>query len=421
MVFAALSFSGCASGGDRIERFIRLKADYLYMGEPFTAEYIYNCTVRVSGILGGGASIHEENSVGYAYWKLPDGSVMGTELPLVCANSTFKNVPPDFIPRLNWIEDTATGIGYSYTTAVAYDSPLSRFEFLGAEVTRTTREELNAWKKRNKIEIVNHVSRRGAVLIGDFSDLQFNTVSGPAREVLFTNAGAKHLEIVVPFNDGGYGYRRYPMPEGMLDMALEFWPEDAGRYWAIDFTLYSGDPEFEEFKPKFFEFWDGGVYPDVARPQHYYIGGSDRETIGPDGEGIRPSVSGRQPGAREKYVLPEYFPLFPYSTSMPDTEKPSEFYFRSLTTEPEWNGFGAIQRGSIDYKYLGLDIGIDQMLGPLHFELTFDPDGKQKQHFIYIDGEAVYPSLLYKQPHGPNKYVVITPDFILDRTGFIFD
>lgn len=415
MVFVALSLSACEDK-NRVERLIRLKADYLYMGEPFTAEYIYNCSVKTRQSIGGGSTIHEENPVRYAYWKLPDDSVIGTELPLVCANSTFKDIPDDFMPRLNWFEDETTNSGFEYVTGAAYDSPLSRFKFLGAEVTRATQQDMKAWRARNEIEVVNHSRRGGAALIGDFSKLQFQTVSGFRREFPEVNSVKKRPLMVMPLGLTGVGFKRYPMPEGMLELSEEYWPEGAGRYWAIDSSLYYEDPVFKEFQSKFYDVWDGGVYPDVARPQHYYIGGSQRETIGLDGAGVS-----RSKGRRDKYVLPDFFPLFPYSKSMPETEMPSEYYHRNIVTDPNLNGFGVIQRLSVHYRNYNLDIGIDQMQGPLDFDLTFDPDGSRKQHFIYIDGEAVYPSLLIQKPQDPNKYSVTTPDYILDRTGFIFD
>lgn len=134
--------------------YYRLRANYLYHGQPLRFDIVAGCGVAVTHYSWGGSS----QMVGLAPLlyglRAPDNKAVMVLVPQFCDGRTTYN--PDPHQRVSAhmapfvvVYDNADRpmFGWGYATDDAYASPLSELAFQGATVTSATRAEFLAWRR----------------------------------------------------------------------------------------------------------------------------------------------------------------------------------------------------------------------------------------------------------------------------------
>lgn len=216
--------------GNPDARYYRMKASFLYKGQPMEFDIVVSCGARVTSNIDRDKS-YEVGIAPFVY-GLPtfDGKAVVVRLMDDCSGeSNFDNIPPaefplkgarypmDMIPMVAVFDSAAEPrFGWLYATEDAYRSPLSELTFKGMTKRRATIEE---WREWRRTEAARNIVKGDRL---DHGPEQVPDAPGRWR-----------------FGAGCKGYTRTPIPEELRPMVRELWPEDRPTYWAPPFLTPS--------------------------------------------------------------------------------------------------------------------------------------------------------------------------------------
>jgi hypothetical protein len=209
--------------GNPDARYYRMKASFLYKGQPMEFDIVVSCGARVTSNIDRDKSY--EVGVAPFVYGLPtfDGKAVVVRLMDDCSGeSNFDNIPPaefplkgarypmDMIPMVAVFDSAAEPrFGWLYATEDAYRSPLSELAFKGMTKRRATIEE---WREWRRTEAARNIVKGDRL---DHGPEQVPDAPGRWR-----------------FGASCRGYTRMPIPEELRPMVRELWPEDRPTYWA---------------------------------------------------------------------------------------------------------------------------------------------------------------------------------------------
>jgi hypothetical protein len=202
------------AGADR-GYYYRFKASFTYRGEPLDFDIVVGCNVRVTTYQDNDRTVEVGIAPMAFGLKMKDGHGVVIRPPQACEGQTTENgkVPQNLLPLVVTYENAeAPWSGIAYASEDAYDSPLAELKFLGATISKATREEWQDWRRteapRNFITYA---------LLGINPDNMWDAPHWkPGYRVMAS---------------GCLGASWVKLPEGVRDLVRRFWPADKPGYW----------------------------------------------------------------------------------------------------------------------------------------------------------------------------------------------
>lgn len=138
-----------SAGNDRAT-YYRLKVNLAYNGEPLDFDIVVGCNVRITTYKDNDRTVEIGVAPMAFGLKMKDGHGVVVRPPEACGGETTENseVPKALLPLIVTYESAeAPWFGIAYASDEAYDSPLSELKFLGAKISKATREEWEEWRR----------------------------------------------------------------------------------------------------------------------------------------------------------------------------------------------------------------------------------------------------------------------------------
>lgn len=278
-----------------------------------------------------------------------DGAAVGVRTPAMCYSSRWGIsgatgdalppdqffIPEDYLPSTFWYPNiNDLGMAFFYASDVAYESPYSKLEFLGASIKRSDYEAWKDWRQR-AVEAYEPIE-------GFPGPWGFN-LNG--RDV-------QDLEARVRDHNNGAGiiganctlFMKLEIPEQFHDLLSKYRSDDAGRYWISDKEVDG------EYLRQALSKTSGSVFNHGRFRDHFFDYGASGE------DGVRTS-SGKlyePPGYRKAFYYGGgrfnrgnlqgnfYHDVYPAIRFAGDSRKPdgTVHQISQLLISDEWRGFG---------------------------------------------------------------------------------
>ncbi|MDH6259669.1 hypothetical protein [Bradyrhizobium sp. BR13661] len=198
--------------------YYRFKAGYLYKGEPLDFDIVVGCRVKITTYKDNDRTVEVGVVPAIFGLKTRDQHGVAVLLPDGCNGETTQNgkVPKALLPLVVTYERAdEPWSGVAYASEDAYDSPRSELKFLGATITRATREEWQAWReteaKRNFITYE---------LLGINPKNMWDAPKWkPGLRVMATQC---------------FGISRLKLSDAVRDVVTPGWPSSKPAYWFAD-------------------------------------------------------------------------------------------------------------------------------------------------------------------------------------------
>lgn len=336
--------------GENGRSFFSIKADYkvIHTGEIVAFDYVGICAGSIKRWGDDKPRERRTNYPDLMIMPTQDGAALGIRTPAMCqsvrwgiSGATDEPLPPEqyFIPEdylpatLFYPNVNDLGFAFLYASDVAYDSPYSKLEFLGATIKRSTYQEWQDWRQRaaEAYEPIEGFPGPWGFNVGgrDVQDLE--------ARVRAHNNGAGIA------NSFCTGFTKLEIPMQYQDLLSRYRPEDAKRYWLADEPI---DGEYLKWalmktsEPVF----------NHAKFTHHFgvLGGSgDIGIRTSSGKIYEPPGYGKAfyfGGGRFNRGNPQgnfYHDVYPVMTNAGEVSKDDGIVHRisQLYVSPEWRGF----------------------------------------------------------------------------------
>ncbi len=155
LLSALCLLAGLAGCGDQLpSSYVRVTVHLMHGDEPVTMDWVVECRHFKRG--GFDTTAYTRRTVvPYVYGVTTrDGGMVIAVAPGYCASG--KDPPPkDYLPVFLW-GDKAGEFGFltAYVTEAAFTNPASKLKVLDVKLSRSTREEREAWKKSGVKNVV---------------------------------------------------------------------------------------------------------------------------------------------------------------------------------------------------------------------------------------------------------------------------
>lgn len=199
----------------------RVRADYLYHGQPLRFDIVVGCAVAVTDYTVGGRTVDTALAPMFFGQRMPDNKMVMMAVPQACGGETTDNPDPGhrygaaMAPFMVVYDNADKPLhGWGYATDDAYESPLSELAFKGATITTATQGEFEAWRR----DVAPHNAVTPAMLEWSW---------GPKGIVdRYVQLGEWRL------GDRCWGVVRLEAPPALQAVLHPFWQGWHTRYWA---------------------------------------------------------------------------------------------------------------------------------------------------------------------------------------------
>lgn len=331
--------------------YFRLAASYKVRktGEIVEFDYVAVCGGSVTSWTHTSPSVWVTVTPGIMLAPTSTGQAIGVRTPELCGQRYSKRnpdypIPDDFLPHTIWYPDLEKmSFGFAYASDLAYESPYSRLEFLGAKLELSDASAWQAWR--------------------DKSAAEYQQIGGmPGPWGYSGQYESRETGIAVAKLNGGRGIAydfctsvaRLELPDAVRDDALALIPESAGRYWTPQYWMEEEDELslYAILGHDRARIYNGGM---LAQHKHDGRGGGGvRRSTGKivsNSLGTKTWTEGGAlnvtDGSRNYYH--DLFPVLYNQPAEVDPQTGDTNRFETVVLhQPEWNGFQFCGLGAIN-------------------------------------------------------------------------
>ncbi len=192
--------------------------------EPVDFDIVVACGIRVTRYGDNSSSFDAFRWPPFFVQATRDGGAVLQQVPNACHGQTTQNgeAPKDLLPGAIWFDkagDFTFGIGY--TAEDAFENPASKLKFLGAEISKATRAE---WEAFGPTLAQNLLSPEPFVRVG--------AIPQPTEDEIKTNLWNKAKLAEWQPTIACYGIERFRLTDPVArELLRSYWPAARPRFW----------------------------------------------------------------------------------------------------------------------------------------------------------------------------------------------
>jgi hypothetical protein len=203
--------------------YYRFKSAYMHKDERIDFDIVVGCSVRVT--------TYGDNSSSWDALRYPsnfvkatkDGGAIWQHIQDACQGETTEggSVPNDFLPGAIYFKDkNDLSFGIGYLLEDAFEGEDADLKFLGASISRATREEFDAFQPIAQTNLI------------DPKPFTFLRPSPTRDQVVGDMWNKKKWMDWAPQQFSCHGVKRLPITDPTIKQEMEkYWPKERPRFW----------------------------------------------------------------------------------------------------------------------------------------------------------------------------------------------